>query len=244
LNSFRFMEKAIAFEIERQIDVIESGASVVQETRLYDPDADETRSMRSKEEAQDYRYFPDPDLPPVIIDAAFIDNARSELPELPQARLERFRTDYALTDETAQTLTASRALADYFEQVVAASDASARVAANWVTGALSGALNRANLAVAQSRISARQLAGLVKRIEDCTNSAKIAKQVFDALCAGEGDDADAVIEARGLRQITDSSAIAAFVDEVIAAHPEQVQQYRDGRTKVIGYLVGQVMKAS
>lgn len=249
LNSFRFMEQAIAFEIERQADVLESGGDVVQETRLYDPDAGETRSMRSKEEAHDYRYFPDPDLLPVAIDAAFVEAVRADLPELPQAKRARFAADYALDDGAAQALTASRALADYFEQVVAALDATepkdhGKTAANWIMGALTGALNRDDLEIRDSCVSAEQLAGLLQRIADATISGKIAKEVFEALWAGEGDSADAIIETRGLKQISDSGAIEAYVDQAIADNPDQVQQYRDGKTKVIGYLVGQVMKAS
>lgn len=248
LNSFRFMEQAIAFEIERQIDVLESGGDIVQETRLYDPDAGETRSMRSKEEAHDYRYFPDPDLLPVVIDTAFVESARADLPELPQAKRERFEAEYALTAEDATALTTSRALADYFEQVVAALGNNAadvgKTAANWVSGALSGALNRDSLDITHSRVKAAQLAELISRVSDGTISGKIAKNVFDALWTGEGESADAVIDARGLRQVSDSGAIEAWVDDVIANNPDQVQQYRDGKTKVLGYLVGQVMKAS
>lgn len=248
LNSFRFLEKAIAFEMERQVDVLESGGKVVQETRLYDPDASETRSMRSKEEAHDYRYFPDPDLLPVDIDSDFVESARMALPELPHAKRQRFMADYQLNDATAQTLTASRVGADYFEQVVAelAGDAAvaSKEAANWVTGALTGALNRDGLEIDQSKVTAEQLAGLIRRVADGTISGKIAKNVFDALWAGEGDTADAVIEARGLKQVSDSGAIEAWVDAAIANNPAQVQQYHEGKTKVIGFLVGQVMKAS
>jgi len=253
LNSFRFIEKAIAFEIERQIDVREAGGKVIQETRLYDPDAAETRSMRRKDEAHDYRYFPDPDLLPVAIDEAFVAAAREALPELPQAKRERFVASYGLGAEAAQALTASRTLADYFEQVLAAlADAAhssdmnkqAKNAANWIMGALTAALHRDGLDITASRVDAAQLAGLLQRIDDGTISGKIAKDVFEALWQGEGDTADAIIDARGLKQISDSGAIEAFVDQVIADNPAQVQQYRDGKTKVIGYLVGQVMKAS
>ncbi len=248
LNSFRFMEKAMAFEIERQIDVLESGGSVVQETRLFDPDKGETRTMRSKEEAHDYRYFPDPDLLPVDIDPAFIEAARVDLPELPDVKRDRFVAVYDLSRYDAAALTASRALADYYERVMAelGGDVKARgkPVANWVTGALMGALNRDDLAIEASCVDAAQLAGLIARIEDGTISGKIAKDVFEALWSGEGATADEVIEARGLKQITDSGAIEAFVDQAIADNPAQVQQYRDGKTKIIGYLVGQVMKAS
>ncbi len=248
LNSFRFMEKAMAFEIERQIDVLESGGSVVQETRLFDPDKGETRTMRSKEEAHDYRYFPDPDLLPVDIVPAFIAAVRAELPELPDVKRDRFVAVYDLSCYDAAALTASRALADYYERVMTelGGDPKARgkPAANWITGALTGALNRDDLAIDASRVGSVQLAGLIARIEDGTISGKIAKDVFEALWAGEGETADEVIDARGLRQITDSGAIEALVDQAIIDNPAQVQQYRDGKTKIIGYLVGQVMKAS
>ena len=242
LNSFRFLDKAIRFEVERQIDIIETGGEVVQETRLYDPDRDETRSMRSKEEANDYRYFPDPDLLPVEIDAAFIATSTADLPELPDAMRHRFRNDYGLSDYDAVVLTGSRALADYYEAVAKASG-DPKLAANWVTGALAAALNKADLEIEQSPVTAEGLAGLLARIKDNTISGKIAKQVFDGIWKGEGD-ADAVIEARGLKQITDSGAIEAMIDEIIAANQGQVEQYRAGKQKVFGFFVGQVMKAS
>ena len=241
LNSFRFVEKAINYEIERQIDVLEDGGEVVQETRLYDSDKDETRPMRSKEEANDYRYFPDPDLLPVEIDDAYIDAVRETLPELPDAKRERFVSDYGLKADDAAILTISHALADYFEKAAGASDAKPQVVANWVIGDLSGALNRDGLDIEESPMPAEQLAGLVNRIADNTISGKIAKEVFDAMWAGEGD-ADAVIEARGLRQITDTSAIEAVIDKVIEAHPGQVAEYKAGKDKLIGFFVGQVMK--
>ena len=248
VNSFRFLEKAIEFEVERQIDVLESGGKIVQETRLYDPDADETRSMRSKEEAHDYRYFPDPDLLPVIIDEAFVEAARADLPELPDAKRERFAAEYGLSREDAAALTNSRALANYFEATVAAVGGDAathgKPAANWIMGDLSGALNREGLAIVNSPVSAEQLGGLIARVADNTISGKIGKDVFEALFKGEGDSADAIIEAKGLKQITDTGAIEGFVDQVIADNPDQVAQYREGKTKVIGFLVGQVMKAS
>ena len=248
VNSFRFLEKAIDFEIERQIDVLESGGTVVQETRLYDPEADETRSMRSKEEAHDYRYFPDPDLLPVAIDADFIKAERADLPELPDAKRARFVADYGLGDDDAAALTQSRVLADYFEATVAAAGGDAasqgKPAANWIMGDLSGALNREGRGVDASPVSPSQLGGLIARVADGTISGKIGKEVFEALFAGEGESADAIIEARGLRQITDTGAIEGYVDQVIADNPDQVQQYLDGKTKIVGYLVGQVMKAS
>jgi len=244
VNSFRFLEKAVAYEIERQIDVLESGGEVVQETRLFDPDAGETRTMRTKEEAHDYRYFPEPDLLPVEIDDAFVADARGDLPELPDAKRERFETAYGLPAYDAGVLTATREQADYFEAVVTGAGCDPKLAANWVMSELAGALNKADLDIADTPMSADTLAGLLERIEDETISGKIAKQVFDALWSGEGETADEVIEAKGLKQITDTSAIEAFVDEVIAAHPDQVQQYKDGKTKVVGFFVGQVMKAS
>ena len=242
LNSFRFVERAINYEIERQIELIEDGGQVVQETRLFDPDRGETRSMRGKEEAHDYRYFPDPDLLPLEITSAFIDEVRAELPELPDAKSVRFQQDYGLSAYDAGVLTGSRELADYFEAVVAAAG-DAKLSANWVMGELSGALNKASLDITQSPVDAATLAGLLARIRDETISGKIAKEVFEAIWNGEGD-ADAVINARGLRQVTDNSAIEAMVDEAIAANPEQLEQYRAGKTKLMGFFVGQVMKAS
>ena len=241
LNSFRFVEKAINFEIERQIELIEDGGTVVQETRLYDSDKDETRSMRSKEEANDYRYFPDPDLLPVVISAEYIEAVRQQLPELPDAKQQRFVDEYQLKGDDASLLTTSRALADYFEAAVAATAANAQLVANWVAGELSGALNRDGLDISDSKVSAESLAGLLSRIQDNTISGKIAKQVFEAMWQGEGS-ADAIIEAKGLQQITDTSAIEAVVDQVIAAHPEQAADYRAGKDKLIGFFVGQVMK--
>jgi aspartyl-tRNA(Asn)/glutamyl-tRNA(Gln) amidotransferase subunit B len=241
LNSFRYVEKAINFEIERQIEVIEDGGDVRQETRLYDSDKDETRSMRSKEEANDYRYFPDPDLLPVEIDAAYIEAVRATLPELPDAKRQRFIDEYDLRLDDAGILTASRALSDYFEAVVAATDAKAQIAANWVIGDLSAVLNKDGLDIEQSNIAAAELAGLLDRIQDSTISGKIAKEVFEAMWAGEGN-ADDVIEARGLKQITDSSAIEDVVDRIIAANPGQVADYKAGKDKLIGFFVGQVMK--
>ena len=241
LNSFRYVEKAINFEVERQIELIEDGGKVKQETRLYDSDKDETRSMRSKEEANDYRYFPDPDLLPVEIDAAYIEAVRATLPELPDAKRRRFIDEYGLRLDDAGILTASRALSDYFEAVAAATDAKAQIAANWVIGDLSAALNKDDLDIEQSNIAAADLAGLLDRIQDSTISGKIAKEVFEAMWAGEGS-ADDVIEARGLKQITDSSAIEDVVDRIIAANPGQVADYKAGKDKLIGFFVGQVMK--
>lgn len=246
INSFRFLEKAINFEIERQIDVIESGGKVVQETRLYDANKDETRSMRSKEEANDYRYFPDPDLLPVELDDALIDSVAASLPELPDAKRQRFAQEYSLSDADADQLTGSIEVADYYEQVVKACG-DTRLAANWVNGELTAALNKADVAFEQSPVTAELLAGLLSRIADNTISGKIAKQVFEAIWNGEGD-ADAIIESRGLKQITDSGAIEKIVDEVIANNPQQVENFRNAdekkRPKMLGFFVGQVMKES
>jgi len=243
LNSFRFVERAINYEVERQIDVIGSGGKVVQETRLYDPDRGETRSMRSKEEANDYRYFPDPDLLPLAIDEATVEAIRAALPELPDEKAARFVRDFGLSDYDAGVLTASRELADYYETVVARLGGQPKLAANWVMGELSGALNRDNLDVAQSRVGAETLAGLLARIADETISGKIAKEVFEAMWT-DGRGADEIIEARGLRQITDTSAIERAIDEVIARSPQQLADYRAGKDKLFGFFVGQVMKAT
>jgi aspartyl-tRNA(Asn)/glutamyl-tRNA(Gln) amidotransferase subunit B len=241
LNSFRFVEKAINHEVQRQVELIEDGGVVLQETRLYDSNKDETRSMRSKEEANDYRYFPDPDLLPVAIEQDFIDGVRAALPELPDAKQQRFVKEYALKADDADILTQSRAVADYFETAAAAGSANAQIVANWIIGDLSAALNRDGLEIEDSRIAAGDLAGLVDRIADNTISGKIAKEVFEAMWAGEGG-ADAIIESRGLRQITDTSAIEAVVDQIIAANPSQVAEYQAGKDKLIGFFVGKVMQ--
>jgi aspartyl-tRNA(Asn)/glutamyl-tRNA(Gln) amidotransferase subunit B len=244
LNSFRFVEKAIQYEVARQIELIESGGAVVQETRLYDSDKDETRSMRSKEEANDYRYFPDPDLLPVEIDEAFINAVRATLPELPDEKAARFAGSFGLSAYDAGVLSASRELGAYFEAVVAGlGSAHAKLAANWVMGELSGALNRDGLDIQSSRVTPDQLTGLLTRIADQTISGKIAKEVFEAMWS-EGKSADAIIEAKGLRQITDSSAIEAVIDAVIAANPAQLKDYRSGKDKLFGFFVGQVQKAT
>jgi len=246
VNSFRFIEKAINTEVQRQIELIEDGGTVVQETRLYDPNKDETRSMRSKEEANDYRYFPDPDLLPVIIEPAFLDEIRGELPELPQQKRERFESQFGLSAYDASVLSAQRELADYFEQVQRECG-DAKLAANWVMGELSSLLNREDLDISQSPVSASQLGGMIARIKDNTISGKIAKTVFEAMAAGEGD-ADQIIDKRGLKQVTDTGAIDAMLDEVLAANAEQVEQYRaadeNKRGKMFGFFVGQAMKAS
>ncbi len=243
LNSFRFMERAIEFEARRQIELLEGGGKVEQETRLYDAERDETRSMRTKEDAHDYRYFPDPDLLPLLLREEQIEKIASELPELPDATRERFARQYALPAYDAGVLTASRAAADYFEALVKAAGVDAKLCANWQTGALNAALNEADLPVSESKVSPASLAGLLKRIADGTLSGKMAKEVFDALWAGEGG-ADEIIERRGLRQISDSALIEKLVDDVLASNAKQVQDYRAGKEKAFNSLVGQVMKAT
>ncbi len=241
INSFRFVEKAINYEIERQIDLIESGGKVVQETRLYDANKDETRSMRGKEEANDYRYFPDPDLLPVEITEAFKDEVRTTLPELPDAKKKRFIEQYGQDNESAATLTSSRQLADYYEALVKVSGGEAKICTNWVTGDVLGALNKAGLEISQCPVDAERLSGLLRRIADDTISGKIAKQVFDAMWQGQ-ETADQIIESQGLKQITDTGAIEAIIDKIIADNPGQVEQYLSGKDKVFGFFVGQVMK--
>ena len=243
LNSFRFVEKAINFEVARQIDLIESGGKVVQETRLYDPDKGETRSMRSKEEANDYRYFPDPDLLPLELTEELISEIRTTLPELPDAKAARLGSQYGLSAYDAGVLTASRELAAYYEEVAGQVPGEPKLAANWVMGELAAALNKEGLEISGGRMSAARLAGLLKRISDKTISGKIAKEVFEAMWA-EGSEADAVIESKGLRQITDTSAIERAIDEVMAKNPGQLAEYRAGKDKLFGFFVGQVMKAT
>lgn len=247
VNSFRFVERAIAFEVERQIELIEDGGSVVQETRLFDPDRDETRSMRTKEEANDYRYFPCPDLLPVVLDQAYLDHLRSQLPELPADKRERFQNELGLSAYDANVISASRDMAEFFEAVYRVCG-DAKQSANWVQGELSGALNRESLSIANSPISARQLGELVSRVLDGTINGKAAKEIFQALWNGQGESADDIIDAKGLKQVTDTGAIEAMIEQVIADSPAQVAQYRDSepekRGKMIGYFVGQVMKAS
>ncbi len=243
INSFRFIEKAIAYEVERHIDILESGGKIIQETRLYDAERDETRSMRAKEEANDYRYFPDPDLLPVMITAEEIEAVRATLPELPAQMRQRLVNDYGLSDYDANLLTSSPQMAQYFERLVATVGGEAKQCANWITGDLAKALNRDGLDVAQSPVDAVALGGLIKRIVDNTISGKIAKQVFDAMWSGEGS-ADDVIAAKGLKQITDSSAIEKIVDDVLAANAGQVEAYKNGQDKLFGFFVGQVMKLS
>ncbi|MHB1644029.1 MAG: Asp-tRNA(Asn)/Glu-tRNA(Gln) amidotransferase subunit GatB [Acidithiobacillus sp.] len=241
LNSFRFLEKAIEYEIVRQRDILESGGRIVQETRLYDANRDETRSMRGKEEANDYRYFPDPDLLPLVLDESRIERVRETLPELPDARRMRFMRQYALPAYDAGVLTAGRTLADYYEQVAVGVDG--KLAANWVMGDLLGALNKAGVELEDCPVSAGKLRLLVQRIEDQTISGKIAKDIFDELFH-RGGEVDAIIDSRGLRQITDVAAIAAMVDAIVTAHPQQAADFRAGKDKLLGFFVGQVMKAS
>jgi len=242
LNSFRFLERAIEFEVKRQREILEDGGTIRQETRLYDPDRDETRPMRSKEDAHDYRYFPDPDLPPLVVTEDEIATLSAVLPELPDAKRARYVSAWGLSHYDAGILTAERELAAYYEAVVAAG-AEPKAGANWVMGDLAAALNRAGLAIDASRIPPAALAGLLKRIGDGTLSTKLAKEVFDTMW-NEGGGADAVIEARGLRQITDSGQIESIVDGILAANPAQVAEYRAGKEKVFGFFVGQAMKAT
>ena len=249
LNSFRFIERAINREIERQIDIIEDGGKVVQATMLYDPERDETRTMRTKEDANDYRYFPDPDLLPVRIEQHTVDSIRAAMPELPVARRARFEEALGLSEYDARILTGSRQLADYFEDVVAEiGEKDAKMAGNWVMGDLLGALNKDDKDIIDSPISAKQLAGMLARIKDDTLSGKLAKKVFSALYereAGDADDAaDKIIEEKGLKQETDTGAIKAIVEEVIAKNQAMVDEYRGGKEKAFNGLVGQVMKAS
>lgn len=249
LNSFRFIERAINREIERQIDIIEDGGKVIQATMLYDPERDETRTMRTKEDANDYRYFPDPDLLPVRIEQHTVDAIKAAMPELPVARRARFEEALGLSEYDARILTGSRTLADYFENVVAeVGQQDAKMAANWVMGDLLGALNKDDTDIADSPISAKQLAGMLARIKDDTLSGKLAKKVFSALYEREGGDADdaadKIIEEKGLKQETDTGAIKAIVEDVIAKNQAMVDEYRGGKEKAFNGLVGQVMKAS
>jgi aspartyl-tRNA(Asn)/glutamyl-tRNA(Gln) amidotransferase subunit B len=246
VNSFRFLERAIVYEARRQIELIEDGGTVVQETRLYDAERDETRSMRSKEDAHDYRYFPDPDLPPLTISPAWIDEVRAAMPELPAAQRERFEREHGLSAYDAAQLTASRGISEYFEAVARAlPQGQAKLAANWIMGEVAATLNREEKDVAQAPVQADALARLIGRIVDGTISNKIAREVFAAMWAGEqGGDPDAIIEARGLKQISDSGAIGAMIDQVIAANPAIVEEYRAGKQKAFNSLVGQIMKAA
>ncbi|MBV9343685.1 MAG: Asp-tRNA(Asn)/Glu-tRNA(Gln) amidotransferase subunit GatB [Gammaproteobacteria bacterium] len=243
LNSFRFVERAINHEVARQIELLESGGQVVQETRLYDPDRGETRPMRSKEEANDYRYFPDPDLLPVVLSEEFIEEVRRTLPELPDEKARRLQHDYQLSAYDAGVLSASRELAAYYEEVVRAVPREPKLAANWVMGELAAALNKENLEITSGRLPAERLGGLLTRIADGTISGKIAKEVFESMWAS-GASADSVIAEKGLRQITDSAAIEKVIDEVMAKNPAQLGEYRAGKDKLFGFFIGQVMKAT
>ena len=242
INSFRFVEKAILIEAQRQIDIIEDGGRIIQETRLYDPDRNETRSMRSKEVANDYRYFPEPDLLPVVVDDAFIESVRATLPELPDIKSQRFQREYGLSEYDADVLSADRATADFFEATAKACG-DAKLSANWVMGDLQSVLNKNETSITQSPVSSDALAKLISRIKDNTISSKIAKTVFEAMVNGEGG-ADDIIAGKGLKQVTDSGAIEGMIDAIIAANPKQVEQYRSGQEKVFTFFVGQVMKES
>ena len=243
LNSFRFVERAINYEIERQTDILEDGGEVIQETRLYDANKDETRSMRTKEEANDYRYFPDPDLLPVVIEPEVLHQIHDSLPELPDEKIARFKTDYDLNDYDAGNLVLNKETADYFEETVKSFKGKSKLVANWVLGELSAALNQADLEIQNSPVTATHFSELLNRIEDGTISGKIAKEVFQSMWVGEGS-VDEIIEAKGLKQITDSNEIEALVDQVVADNPVQLEQYKSGKDKVFGFFVGQVMKLS
>lgn len=243
LNSFRFVERAIDYEVERQIELLESGQSVVQETRLYDADADETRSMRSKEDAHDYRYFPDPDLLPIAVTGATRERIRSAMPELPAARQQRYVDEFGLAVDDARTISSDPDMVSFFEQMLSSYAGNPKLAANWLITELVGALNKEDLQILNSPVSPQQLAKLARRIHDNTISGKIGKQIFQSLWTNpDADDPDEIIEQQGLKQVTDTGAIEAAVDQVIADNPDQVQQLKDGKDKVLGFLVGQVMK--
>ena len=244
LNSFRFLERSIEYEARRQIEILESGGRIDQETRLYDPERDETRALRSKEEAHDYRYFPDADLLPLAVSQAWIEEARASMPELPQAKRRRYEGELGLTAYDAATLTQSREFAEYFEAAIAAGGAvPAKTVANWVTGELAARLNTEGKDASQSAVSPERLGRLLARIQDGTISGKIAKEVFDAMWAGEGEP-DAIIENRGLRQISDAGALEAIVAKVLAANARSVEEFRAGKERAFNALVGQVMKAT
>ncbi len=243
VNSFRFLERAIDFEVERQIDILEDGGTIVQETRLYDADRDETRSMRSKEEANDYRYFPDPDLPPLVIDDAFIEAVSKTMPELPNVRRARFIESLEIAPDDAQALCADKQIANYFEAVLEGQSFAPRLASNWVLGEVFARMNKDDVELADMPVPATELGALINRVDDGTLSSKLGKQVFDALWSGE-TDVDSIIESKGLKQISDTGAIEGMIDEVIAANPSQLAEYRAGKEKLLAFFVGQVMKAS
>jgi len=242
INSFRFVEKAINVEVERQIDILESGGKVKQETRLYDSDKNETRPMRSKEEANDYRYFPDPDLLPVIIDDEYIEQIKQSLPELPEQKKRRFINDFELSTYDAEVLTANRDMAIYFEAVAKLTN-DPKLSANWIMGELTAALNKNSLEFSDCPVTSTHMGGMIKRIKDNTISGKIAKTVFEAMWNGDGD-ADTIIDEKGLKQITDSSAIEKIIDDILSRNPDQLNQYRAGKNKLRGFFVGQVMQAT
>ncbi|MYB35460.1 MAG: Asp-tRNA(Asn)/Glu-tRNA(Gln) amidotransferase subunit GatB [Gammaproteobacteria bacterium] len=244
INSFRFVEKAINFEIGRQIDVLEDGSAVTQETRLYDSEQNETRSMRSKEDAQDYRYFPDPDLPEMILDDELVEAVRASLPELPNHRKSRYQQEFSLPSSDAEKLLRDRDTADFFERVCEQSRSDPKTIANWINGELAALLNERNIEIADSPVDSDRFTALLNRIADQTLSGKMAKEVLVHLANDESDDVDTIIEGKGFRQITDSSEIERLVGEVLDANAPQAQQYREGNQKVLGYLVGQVMKAT
>ncbi|QBQ54439.1 Asp-tRNA(Asn)/Glu-tRNA(Gln) amidotransferase subunit GatB [Nitrosococcus wardiae] len=243
INSFRFVERALQYEIERQIEVLESGGHVIQETRLFDPNKNETRPMRTKEEATDYRYFPDPDLLPLVLEDSFIEEVQATLPELPDAKRKRFMAEYNLSAYDASVLTTSRELADYYEAVVKTAGGEAKLCANWVMGDLAGALNKEGKSIESSPVTPEQLGQLIKRMADKTISGKIAKTVFETIYT-QGGSADEIIERQGLKQVTDTASIEKLIDEVLAAHPQQLAQYQAGKDKLFGFFVGQVMKVS
>lgn len=240
INSFKFVEKAINLEVERQIDILENGGTVIQETRLYDSDKNETRSMRSKEDAMDYRYFPDPDLLPVIISDEFIAGVKSTLPELPNQKRERFQKSFGLSEYDATLLSSSKDMANYFEQLTSTVDP--KLASNWMLGELSAYLNKNNMDIAESPITPTLLSGLLNRIADNTISNNIAKKVFEKIW-DTGKSADDVIESEGLKQVSDSGAIIKVIEDIIKNNPSQVAEYRSGKDKLFGFFVGQVMKA-
>ncbi len=241
LNSFKFIEKAINHEVMRQIEIIEDGGTVTQETRLYDADLDETRPMRSKEEANDYRYFPDPDLLPVIIEEDYINEIKASLPELPSVKKERFIDSYNLKSTDAEVLTASKQLADFYEAVEKIANTESQITANWVIGDYTAALNRDDLEIKDAKLSADDLAGLLNKIADQTISGKIAKEVFESMWRGDGS-AEEIIEKKGLVQITDDNEIENIVNQVMEKNPSQVKDYLGGKGQLLGYFVGQVMK--
>jgi len=241
VNSVRFVMRAIEYEAARQVEILEDGGMIAQETRLFDDRRGETRSMRSKEEAHDYRYFPDPDLLPLEFEQSWVDSLKAELPELPDAKKERFMADFSLSAYDAGVLVAEQAAANYYEAV--AKECDGKTAANWVTGSLFGALNKAGREITDSPVSAKQLGGLIRRIGDKTISGRLAKDVFEIMFE-TSQDADAVIEERGLKQVTDTGALEALVDQVIADNPDNVAAYKGGKDKLIGWFVGQVMRAS